>query len=61
MAIYCNSGEDARMYAQRGFDMMSVLTDQIGITGAFQRSLGVARGEVEGSGGDGKVKGYDGR
>lgn len=49
------------MYAQRGFDMMSVLTDQIGITGAFQRSLGVARGEVEGSGGDGKVKGYDGR
>ncbi|EUC46476.1 hypothetical protein COCMIDRAFT_4507 [Bipolaris oryzae ATCC 44560] len=62
VAIYCNSGEDARRYAQRGFDMMSVLTDQIGVTGAFKSSLGVARGEVEGSsGGDGKVKGYDGR
>ncbi|KAJ6278231.1 2-dehydro-3-deoxyglucarate aldolase [Bipolaris maydis] len=61
VAIYCNSGEDARRYAQRGFDMMSVLTDQIGITGAFQASLKVASGEVDASAGDGRVKGYDGR
>ncbi|CAN9167643.1 unnamed protein product [Alternaria alternata] len=53
VAMYCNSGEDARGYAERGFDMM-------GITGAFERSLGVASGKVEGSGEKG-VKGYDGK
>jgi 4-hydroxy-2-oxoheptanedioate aldolase len=60
VAMYCNSGEDARRYAERGFDMMSVLTDQMGITGAFQQSLGVASGKLQGSGDQG-VKGYDGR
>ncbi|KAI4660291.1 uncharacterized protein J4E78_004992 [Alternaria triticimaculans] len=60
VAMYCNSGEDARGYVERGFDMVSVLTDQMGITGAFERSLGVASGKVEGSGVKG-VKGYDGR
>ncbi|EOA82099.1 hypothetical protein ACJQWK_05574 [Exserohilum turcicum] len=60
VAMYCNSGEDARRYAERGFDMISILTDQIGITGAFKQSLGVASGQLEGSG-DTSVKGYDGR
>jgi 4-hydroxy-2-oxoheptanedioate aldolase len=60
VAMYCNSGEDARGYAERGFDMVSVLTDQMGITGAFERSLGVASGRLEGSGEKG-VKGYDGK
>lgn len=60
VAMYCNSGEDARGYAERGFDMVSILTDQMGITGAFERSLGVASGKFEGSGEKG-VKGYDGK
>lgn len=60
VAMYCNSGEDARRYAERGFDMVSVLTDQMGITGAFQQSLGVASGKLEGNGDKG-VKGYDGK
>jgi len=60
VAMYCNSGEDAKRYADRGFDMVSILTDQMGITGAFKQSLGVATGAVEGSGNTG-VKGYDGK
>ncbi|EDU40014.1 HpcH 24-dihydroxyhept-2-ene-17-dioic acid aldolase [Pyrenophora tritici-repentis] len=60
VAMYCNSGEDARRYADRGFDMISILTDQMGIIGAFKQSLSVATGAVEGSG-DTSVKGYDGK
>lgn len=60
VAMYCNSGEDARRYAEKGFDMISILTDQIGITVAFQQSLGVASGKLPGSGAKG-MKGYDGR
>ncbi|KAL7772138.1 hypothetical protein CFE70_002091 [Pyrenophora teres f. teres 0-1] len=60
VAMYCNSGEDAKRYADRGFDMISILTDQMGITGAFKQSLSIATGAVEGSG-DTSVKGYDGK
>jgi 4-hydroxy-2-oxoheptanedioate aldolase len=60
VAMYCNSGEDAQSYAERGFDMVSILTDQMGITGAFTQSLAVASGKVKGSGNRG-VKGYDGK
>ena len=60
VAMYCNSGEEAKISADRGFDMVSILTDQMGITGAFKQSLGVATGAVEGSGNTG-VKGYYGK
>jgi 4-hydroxy-2-oxoheptanedioate aldolase len=58
--MYCNSGEDAHTYAERGFDMISILTDQMGITGAFAQSLAVASGKTKGNGDKG-VKGYDGK
>ncbi|KAF2833352.1 2,4-dihydroxyhept-2-ene-1,7-dioic acid aldolase-like protein [Ophiobolus disseminans] len=60
VGIYTNSGEQARMYAERGFDMISILTDQIALTAAFSNSLAVAGGKIEGSGDNG-VKGYDGK
>jgi 4-hydroxy-2-oxoheptanedioate aldolase len=52
VAMYCNSGEEARGYAERGFDMVSILTDIMGITGAFKSSLEAAgrTGEVAESG-----------
>lgn len=60
VGIYCGSGEQARGYAERGFDMISILTDQPGITAAFSQSLAVAGGKLAGSW-DGRVKGYDGK
>lgn len=60
VGIYTNSGDQARQYAERGFDMISILTDQMGITQAFAESLGAARGEAK-KGDDGRVKGYDGK
>ena len=60
VAMYCNTGEHARSYAERGFDMMSILTDQMAVTAAFSQSLAVASGKVGGSG-DKSVKGYDGK
>jgi 4-hydroxy-2-oxoheptanedioate aldolase len=60
VAMYCNSGEDAQSYAERGFDMISILTDQMGITGAFAQSLAVASGKTKSSG-DKSAKGYDGK
>ena len=60
VGIYCNSGEDARGYADRCFDLISILTDQIAITAAFAHSLAVASGKAAGSGDKG-VKGYDGK
>ena len=60
VAMYCNTGEQAKEHADRGFDMISILTDQMGITAAFAQSLGVASGKHEGSG-DKSVKGYDGK
>jgi 4-hydroxy-2-oxoheptanedioate aldolase len=60
VGIYTNSGEQAKEYADRGFDMISILTDQMGITAAFTQSLAVASGKAGGSG-DKSVKGYDGK
>jgi len=47
VGIYCNGGEQARAYAERGFDFISILTDQLGITAAFARTLGVAKGSQQ--------------
>lgn len=60
VGIYTNSGEQANDYAQQGFDMISILTDQMAVTQAFAQSLAVATGKVAGSG-DKSVKGYDGK
>lgn len=60
VGIYCNTGEQARDYAERGFDMISILTDQMAITAAFTQTLAVASGKTAGSG-DKSVKGYDGK
>ncbi|KAF2034833.1 Phosphoenolpyruvate/pyruvate domain-containing protein [Setomelanomma holmii] len=60
VGIYTNSGKQAREYAERGFDMISILTDQMAVTAAFAQSLAVASGKAAGSG-DNSVKGYDGK
>ncbi|CAO2650325.1 Nn.00g016170.m01.CDS01 [Neocucurbitaria sp. VM-36] len=60
VAMYCGSGEQARTYAEAGFDMISILTDQMAVTAAFSQSLAVASGKSGGSGDD-SVKGYDGK
>jgi 4-hydroxy-2-oxoheptanedioate aldolase len=60
VGIYTNSGEEAKAYADRGFDMVSILTDQMCLTQAFKQSLTVASGQAAGSGNT-KVKGYDGK
>jgi len=60
VGIYCGGGDQARDYAERGFDMISILTDQPGITAAFSQSLAIANGSVKGTG-DNSVKGYDGK
>jgi 4-hydroxy-2-oxoheptanedioate aldolase len=45
VGMYCNTGEQAKAYADQGFDMCSILTDQMGITAAFAQSLAVASGK----------------
>lgn len=60
VGIYCGSGEQARSYAERGFDFISILTDQMAITATFAQTLSVANGSAAGSG-DKSVKGYDGK
>ena len=37
--IYCDSGEQAREYAERGFCMMSAMTDMVGIRKVFGQSF----------------------
>lgn len=60
VGIYTNSGAEAKAYADRGFDMISILTDQIALTASFSQSLAAARGETARAGSKG-VTGYDGK
>ena len=60
VGIYCNGGEQAKGYADAGFDMISILTDQMAITAAFAQTLASANGSAPGTG-DKSVKGYDGK
>lgn len=57
VGIYCTSGEQARMFAGQGFDMISIAADMIAIPLYFSQTLAVAsgKGEVQ------KGAGYDGR
>jgi 4-hydroxy-2-oxoheptanedioate aldolase len=61
VGIYTNSGAEAKVYADRGFDMISILTDQMALTAAFSQSLATANGVTAGAAGGGKVTGYDGK
>ncbi|KAI8941375.1 hypothetical protein NX059_002599 [Plenodomus lindquistii] len=60
VGIYCGGGDQARGYAQQGFDMISILTDQPALTSAFAHNLAISSGKAEGSR-DTSVKGYDGK
>ena len=44
MAIYCTGGEQAKMYADQGFDMLSVINDMSAIPNAMTASLKAAKG-----------------
>ncbi|ORY13470.1 Pyruvate/Phosphoenolpyruvate kinase-like domain-containing protein [Clohesyomyces aquaticus] len=65
VGIYCTGGEQAREYAEKGFDMISIAADMIAIPQFFGQTLAVASGSGSGSGsgekGAGKGAGYDGR
>ncbi|KAF2204869.1 Phosphoenolpyruvate/pyruvate domain-containing protein [Delitschia confertaspora ATCC 74209] len=45
VAMYCTSGEQARGYAERGFDMISVVGDMQVIPQGFAQALKVAKGQ----------------
>jgi 4-hydroxy-2-oxoheptanedioate aldolase len=42
--IYCTSGEQAREYAEKGFNMISVAADMIAIPAYFSQVLSIAKG-----------------
>lgn len=42
--IYCNSGEQAREYADKGFHMISAMTDMVAVPKAFGQALEAAKG-----------------
>lgn len=59
VGIYCTGGEQAREFAEQGFDMISVAADMIALPKAFGDALAVAKGGKKLAG---KVGGgYDGR
>ena len=57
VGIYCTSGEQARDFAERGFDLISIAADMIAIPAYFSQTLATASGE----GKEQKGPGYDGR
>jgi 4-hydroxy-2-oxoheptanedioate aldolase len=56
--IYCTSGEQSRLFAEKGFNMISVAADMIAIPAYFSETLRKARGE---GGGTEKLTGPYGR
>ncbi|KAF2869888.1 2,4-dihydroxyhept-2-ene-1,7-dioic acid aldolase-like protein [Massariosphaeria phaeospora] len=57
VGIYCTSGEQAREFADKGFDMVSIAADMIVIPAYFSQTLAVASGKGEKQ----KGSGYDRR
>lgn len=55
--IYCNSGEEARKYADEGFSMVSAMTDMVAVPKAFGQAFEAARGGVLHAGVQGIKKG----
>ncbi|KAE8381648.1 Pyruvate/Phosphoenolpyruvate kinase-like domain-containing protein [Aspergillus bertholletiae] len=42
--IYCDTGEQAREYAEKGFQMMSAMTDMVGMRKVFRQAFNAAKG-----------------
>lgn len=59
VGIYCTSAEQARDYAERGFDMISIAADLLAIQAYFSDTLAIASGGAKE--GVKKGSGYDGR
>jgi 4-hydroxy-2-oxoheptanedioate aldolase len=59
VGIYCTSGEQAREYAENGFDMISIAADLLAIQAHFSETLAVASGGTKE--GVKRGSGYDGR
>lgn len=51
--IYCTGGEQAKMFADQGFDMMNVITDYTGLDFAAKEQLSFATAETKPSRGGG--------
>ncbi|GKT54921.1 HpcH/HpaI aldolase/citrate lyase family protein [Colletotrichum tofieldiae] len=45
--IFCTSGEQSKVFADKGFDMISVATDYTALQFTLSESLSIARGEVK--------------
>ncbi|KAE8368889.1 Pyruvate/Phosphoenolpyruvate kinase-like domain-containing protein [Aspergillus caelatus] len=44
--IYCDTGEQAREYANKGFQMMSAMTDMVGMRKVFRQAFNAAKGDL---------------
>ncbi|OOO08056.1 HpcH/HpaI aldolase [Aspergillus oryzae] len=44
--IYCDTGEQAREYSNKGFQMMSVMTDMVGMRKVFKQAFDAAKGDL---------------
>nr|OQO18525.1 hypothetical protein B0A51_12216 [Rachicladosporium sp. CCFEE 5018] len=57
--IYCNSGEEARSYADKGFGMCSAMTDMVAVPKAFGQAFEAAKGSYVHAGVQGIKKGVE--
>jgi len=57
--IYCNSGEEARQYADMGFHMVSAMTDMVAVPKAFGQAFEAAKGSYVHAGVQGIKQGME--
>ncbi|KAK3076003.1 hypothetical protein LTR53_000180 [Teratosphaeriaceae sp. CCFEE 6253] len=57
-AIYCGSGEQARKYADEGFDMVNTMNDVVALKQGFGGAVEAARGSYMHAGVQGMRKGF---
>lgn len=57
--IYCNSGEEARQYADQGFHMVSAMTDMVAVPKAFGQAFEAAKGSYVHAGVQGIKQGVE--
>lgn len=57
--IYCNSGEEARQYADQGFSMVSAMTDMVAVPKAFGQAFEAAKGSYVHAGVQGIKQGVE--
>ncbi|KAF2745216.1 Phosphoenolpyruvate/pyruvate domain-containing protein [Sporormia fimetaria CBS 119925] len=60
VGIYCTGGDQARAFAEKGFDMISIAADMIAIPAFFTQTLATAAGDGQAKEAQ-KGAGYDGR